>query len=465
MTLNNKQRRELLDRARASGYTGSIIDVYQGHRQGRDVIAEFEAQKQGNIAVTPSQQQAGLGPAHQAGRTGESMIFPNIGPNATMTTANKGLKVNLDVKGYDDRGHLVKSYDSVPPGVKTLPMGPRATTVVETPARYRAGGPKKYQDAGGLPPADFLGDLAERTDSESTRTSKKDPTKDPLYLRGHSFNTDDPETRRILKDIHDGGIHIQTPEGTKSSYTVPTEQYDFLIRKLDELGNPDLRGMSQGDLRHTLFGGRAHTNAKDVINIDTTKTSTVGKGRADGMVDQILKEIPHIQLAQGDGDIKGEGTLRNSLGIVRDIINAGGDQGKTYKTPGTVEHTTHSVLEPELREEYEKTRKKRRGGPKTVKRGRKRHARSIRQYAHHVKGEPAGSKSTHLMSTFEGDGKYYVIPTITTDREGYRDQSFDEALAAGEVYEFKNKKRAERFAKGSWKKRRDRKLGGFLSDI
>ena len=142
MTLNNKQRRELLDRARASGYEGSIIDVYQGHRQGRDVIAEFEAQKQGNIAVTPSQQQAGLGPAHQAGRTGESMVFPNIGPNATMTTANKGLKVNLDVKGYDDRGHLVKSYDSVPPGVNTLPMGPRATTVVETPARYKAGGRK-----------------------------------------------------------------------------------------------------------------------------------------------------------------------------------------------------------------------------------------------------------------------------------------------------------------------------------
>ena len=141
MTLNNKERRELLDRARASGYSGSIIDVYEGHRKGRDVIAEFEAQKQGNIAVTPSQQQAGLGPAHQAGRTDQSMVFPKIGPNATMTTANKGLKASLDVKGYDDRGHLVKSYESVPPGVKSLPMGPRATTVVETPARYaRLGG-------------------------------------------------------------------------------------------------------------------------------------------------------------------------------------------------------------------------------------------------------------------------------------------------------------------------------------
>jgi hypothetical protein len=141
MTLNNKNRRELLDRARASDYPGSIIDIYDGYRKGRDVIAEFEAQKQGNIAVSPSQQQAGLGPAHQAGGTDQSMIFPNIGPNATMTTANKGIKANLDVKGYDGRGHLVKSYESVPPGVKALPMGPRATTVVETPSRYaRLGG-------------------------------------------------------------------------------------------------------------------------------------------------------------------------------------------------------------------------------------------------------------------------------------------------------------------------------------
>jgi hypothetical protein len=74
-----------------------------------------------------------------------------------------------------------------------------------------------------------------------------------------------------------------------------------------------------------------------------------------------------------------------------------------------------------------------------------------------VEGEPAGSKSTHLMATFEEDGKYYAAPTITTNKEGYRDQSFDEALAAGEVYEFKNPRRAERFAYGSWKKGKDRR--------
>ena len=90
----------------------------------------------------------------------------------------------------------------------------------------------------------------------------------------------------------------------------------------------------------------------------------------------------------------------------------------------------------------------------TVKRGRKKHARDSRQYAHHVEGQPKGSKSTLLMATYEGDGKYYVAPTITTNKDGYKEQNFDEALAAGEVYEFKNPRRAERFAKGSWKKRK-----------
>ena len=221
MTLNNKQRRELLDRARASGYTGSIIDVYQGHRQGRDVIAEFEAQKQGNIAVTPSQQQAGLGPAHQAGRTGESMIFPNIGPNATMTTANKGLKVNLDVKGYDDRGHLVKSYDSVPPGVKTLPMGPRATTVVETPARYQYGGPKT-----GGPRVSALSDA-----EMSLKIIKEANAGNPAARRMRA----DYGQRTVLKGETDPSTHFMA---SIDKYAVPLVQEDYIGGPLNYNENP-----------------------------------------------------------------------------------------------------------------------------------------------------------------------------------------------------------------------------------
>jgi hypothetical protein len=94
----------------------------------------------------------------------------------------------------------------------------------------------------------------------------------------------------------------------------------------------------------------------------------------------------------------------------------------------------------------------------TVKRRRKKHARSSREYAHHVEGTPEGSKSTHLMTWGEGEGgKFHVWPSITTDKEGYKTQTPGEAEAGGELYEFKNKRRAERFAAGSWKKGKDKR--------
>ena len=97
----------------------------------------------------------------------------------------------------------------------------------------------------------------------------------------------------------------------------------------------------------------------------------------------------------------------------------------------------------------------------TIKRWRKRHARSIRpKTGEYVKGQPEGSQSTHLMATYTGEGgKHYVAPTITNKTKSgkYENQSFNQALSAGEVYEFKSKRRAEKFAAGSWKKGKDRK--------
>tara|TARA_R100000315_G_C5220518_1_gene132468 strand:+ start:42 stop:383 length:342 start_codon:yes stop_codon:yes gene_type:complete len=85
----------------------------------------------------------------------------------------------------------------------------------------------------------------------------------------------------------------------------------------------------------------------------------------------------------------------------------------------------------------------------------KKHARESRQYAHYVEGQPEGSKSTHLMATYEADEKYFVAPTITTTKEGYETQSFEQAKEAGELYEFDSAEEAEKFAAGSWKKGKD----------
>ena len=93
---------------------------------------------------------------------------------------------------------------------------------------------------------------------------------------------------------------------------------------------------------------------------------------------------------------------------------------------------------------------------KTIKKGKKRKARKMREYAHHVEGQKPGTTSTHLMkSAIEGVPKgetYKVWPSITTTKEGYKTQTPQEAYKKGEMFEFKRKKRAEKFAKGSWKK-------------
>ena len=41
----NEVRRELLDRAKASGYPGSIVDVFQAADQGIDLIEQHQMQQ------------------------------------------------------------------------------------------------------------------------------------------------------------------------------------------------------------------------------------------------------------------------------------------------------------------------------------------------------------------------------------------------------------------------------------
>ena len=99
---------------------------------------------------------------------------------------------------------------------------------------------------------------------------------------------------------------------------------------------------------------------------------------------------------------------------------------------------------------------------KTVRFKRKKHLRNLER-------NKSGRNATVKMATYTGETKrtgvktlggrrakvtkHYAAPTITfKGKEKAKKQSFKEALAAGEVYEFTSKRRAERFAAGSWKK-------------
>ena len=77
-----------------------------------------------------------------------------------------------------------------------------------------------------------------------------------------------------------------------------------------------------------------------------------------------------------------------------------------------------------------------------------------------------GGQSTHVMEWGEGNGKYkyQVNPTIFPEKDGsWKDlggqgnAAYLEAKKRGEVIGFKSKRRAERFAAGSWKKGKNRK--------
>ena len=135
--MDNVTRRGLLTRHRQSQFPGSILDVFKAYDQGVDLIGEFE-QQQMQVAQTPEQQQQGLRPAHQAGNVNQSMTFPDVPPNTPFNTM--GMKAPINIKKFDEQGHLVKSYDNVPPGVQNLPTGPQRGTVIETPAVMQSGG-------------------------------------------------------------------------------------------------------------------------------------------------------------------------------------------------------------------------------------------------------------------------------------------------------------------------------------
>jgi hypothetical protein len=74
-----------------------------------------------------------------------------------------------------------------------------------------------------------------------------------------------------------------------------------------------------------------------------------------------------------------------------------------------------------------------------------------------------GTVSTVIFTSFEEDGKFKVIPTLfpkdpnnyTTKKDSWMELGFEDALSTarqrGEIFEFKTKEEAERFAEGEWK--------------
>jgi len=120
---------QIMKEAYASNYFGSISELILQ----QEAIAMQEANAAGiDVAVTPEQQQIGLtqGPPR-------TMAFPNTGGQDFNTI---GMDYPVDMKGFDSEGGLVRSYEAVPPGIESIPMGPKVDTVIENPTQYQQGG-------------------------------------------------------------------------------------------------------------------------------------------------------------------------------------------------------------------------------------------------------------------------------------------------------------------------------------
>ena len=131
--LSAEEQMQIIKGAISEGYKGPIFKL----------IDQANVEK-GQTASTEQQQEQGL--RGSDGNT--SMSFPNSEDDFN----TKGMDFDLDIRKYDKEGNLVKSYQKVPPGIKSLNMGEEEGTVIETPSQYKHGGVHNYQDAGFIGP-------------------------------------------------------------------------------------------------------------------------------------------------------------------------------------------------------------------------------------------------------------------------------------------------------------------------
>ena len=120
---------EIMKNAYLNNYKGSLTELI--------IQAEMNSIQQTptegiDVADTPQAQEIGLtqGPPR-------TMAFPNVQGQDFNTM---GMDYPIDIQGFDDQGGLVRSYEAVPPGIESIPMGPKVSTVIENPTQYRFGG-------------------------------------------------------------------------------------------------------------------------------------------------------------------------------------------------------------------------------------------------------------------------------------------------------------------------------------
>ena len=187
--LSSEEQMQIIKGAISEGYKGPIFKL----------IDQANVEK-GQTASTEQQQEQGL--RGSDGNT--SMAFPNSEDNFN----TKGMDFDLDIRKYDRDGNLVKSYQKVPPGIKSLNMGEEEGTVIETPSQYKKGGyrRKQYQDAGFIGPQLPPGYVA----PEEKIETKSDPVVEEKPVK-KIINKQRPNRKKVKAVVNDNSGTEFTP--------------------------------------------------------------------------------------------------------------------------------------------------------------------------------------------------------------------------------------------------------------
>lgn len=196
--LSSQEQMQIIKSAIAEGYKGEIFKL----------IDQASIEK-GAVAQTEEQQEQGL-----RGSDGNTaMAFPNSDQDFN----TQGMDFDLDMRKYDKEGNLVKSYQKVPPGIKSLNMGEEEGTVVETPSQYKKGGVKfSFQEGGFIGPQLPPGYVARKKEEpapiqeteivpdftkKNTSTSKKTTTRKRTTTKKQTYSTDRPRSSKDIKEL------------------------------------------------------------------------------------------------------------------------------------------------------------------------------------------------------------------------------------------------------------------------
>jgi hypothetical protein len=147
--LDNRMRRELLTKARQSGFPGSILDVYSAYEQGRDLIAEYEQQQK----VQQTQQMSDLA-AQQSGMMQQAPSMPEQ-QLPQMPSFPPSVKANIPQAPESTTQNLVSSEQSQPVGMSTSKQGPRGGQLLLAKGGFKPDPPEKLP-FGMLPPMNTL---------------------------------------------------------------------------------------------------------------------------------------------------------------------------------------------------------------------------------------------------------------------------------------------------------------------